>query len=350
MVGNEVAVRESADAIIEIRSLPVMGPWPTLDPFLFCVHHVDKYPPGNGKLGPVTSLEGRNLGQDFSGKNGWSMYHGHRVPGFPRHPHRGFETITVVRSGVIDHADSLGARARYGNGDIQWLTAGDGINHAEMFPLINTGRGNPTDFFQIWLNLPAVDKRVPPHFSMFWAKDVPKLSLEDSAGHKIEVTLIAGEYEKTKALCPPPHSWASSAKSDLAIWIIELEAKAQWKLRGAQPGTVRSLYTLGDGEVQMSGRRVGARNHVELNGAKEVSIVNGNSPIVLLLMQARPIGEPVARYGPFVMNTNAEISEAIRDYRATQFGGWPWDTEDPTHGCSFKRFARHADGRWEEPV
>jgi len=109
--------------------------WPTLDPFLFCVHHDDAYPAGNDKLGPAASLDGRELGMDFQPKDGWRMYHGEVVPGFPQHPHRGFETVTIVRQGLIDHSDSLGATARFGRGDVQWLTAGKGISHCEMFPL-----------------------------------------------------------------------------------------------------------------------------------------------------------------------------------------------------------------------
>ena len=115
-------------SILSKISLPEAGPWPVEDPFLFCVHHNDNYPAAKDDLSPNVSLSGRHLGNDFSNKDGWSMYHGQKVPGFPRHPHRGFETLTVVNKGFIDHADSLGASARYGDGDAQWLTAGGGIN------------------------------------------------------------------------------------------------------------------------------------------------------------------------------------------------------------------------------
>src|SRR5688572_14326395 len=136
--------------------IPLEFPWQTRDPFLFCAHHDDHYPAGNDRMGPPpASLAGRNIGSDFELRDGWRMYHGDVVPGFPQHPHRGFETVTIVRRGMLDHSDSLGAAARFGGGDAQWLTAGKGILHAEMFPLLKPDRDNPLELFQIWLNLPA---------------------------------------------------------------------------------------------------------------------------------------------------------------------------------------------------
>ena len=141
-----------------VRIQPLGMPWATIDPFLFCVYHDDAYPKGNAQLGPDASLAGRDIGQDFAGKDGWRMYHGDTVPGFPSHPHRGFETVTIVRKGLIDHSDSLGATARFGGGDVQWLTAGRGIVHSEMFPLLKRDESNPLELFQIWLNLPAATR------------------------------------------------------------------------------------------------------------------------------------------------------------------------------------------------
>ncbi|HPJ53706.1 MAG TPA: pirin family protein, partial [Flavobacteriales bacterium] len=120
-----------------IKQIKPLGfQWETQDPFIFCVHHEDFFPEGNERMGPKTGLEGRQLGQDFIIKDGYRMYHGRQVPGFPGHPHRGFETITLVRKGFVDHSDSAGATARYGNGDVQWMTAAKGLRHAEMFPLV----------------------------------------------------------------------------------------------------------------------------------------------------------------------------------------------------------------------
>src|SRR3954454_12015900 len=138
------------DVVARVKKLGF--PWETADPFLFCVHHDDAYPEGNERFGSAASLAGRNIGQDFAGKDGWRMYHGDVVPGFPQHPHRGFETVTIARRGFIDHSDSLGATARFGHGDTQWMTAGKGIVHSEMFPLRQRDASNPLELFQIWLN------------------------------------------------------------------------------------------------------------------------------------------------------------------------------------------------------
>src|SRR6187551_1954852 len=178
-----------AGSVLEI--LPLGFPWVTADPFLFCVHHDDAYPAGNERLGPAVSLAGRALGQDFGRKDGFSMYHGQVVPGFPQHPHRGFETVTIVRRGLIDHSDSLGATARFGSGDVQWLTAGAGIVHSEMFPLVELERDNTLELFQIWLNLPSKSKFVAPYFTMLWNRDIPRHHARDAAGRSVEVTVVA---------------------------------------------------------------------------------------------------------------------------------------------------------------
>ena len=158
----------------KIKTIKPLGPvWETSDPFLFCVHHQDAYPKGDGQMGPAASLEGRAIGQDFDPKADWRMYHGHRVPGFPEHPHRGFETVTIVLEGLVDHFDSGGASGRYGHGDVQWMTAGSGLQHSEMFPLAHEDQPNPLELFQIWLNLPPESKMVPAHFGMLWSETIP---------------------------------------------------------------------------------------------------------------------------------------------------------------------------------
>jgi redox-sensitive bicupin YhaK (pirin superfamily) len=203
-------------------------------------------------MGPAASLAGRNLGQDFEGKDGWRMYHGEIVPGFPQHPHRGFETVTILRKGVIDHSDSLGAVARFGPGDVQWLTAGQGIVHAEMFPLLDRGGPNPVELFQIWLNLPAVDKMVAPHFTMLWNDSVPRIVEKDDAGRETEITVIAGALGVVVPPRPPPHSWAARHDTDLAIWSIRMAPNARWTLPPARPGTNRMLYFFGGSTLRIA--------------------------------------------------------------------------------------------------
>jgi redox-sensitive bicupin YhaK (pirin superfamily) len=322
--------------------LPLGFPWQTFDPFLFCVHHDDAYPVGNDSLGPAASLAGRDLGQDFAGKDGWRMYHGTTVPGFPAHPHRGFETVTIVRRGLIDHSDSLGAAARFGRGDVQWLTAGKGISHSEMFPLLDRTQGNPLELFQIWLNLPRVDKLVEPHFTMLWDRTIPR---HREAG--VEVTVIAGALGGITPAVTPPHSWAARSDAHVAIWTIVLAPNARWTLPAA-PGTNRGLYFFRGSALRVADRR--CDQHVGLRLVPEDAVVlenPGPDAVELLLLQGKPIGEPVVQYGPFVMNSPQEIQQAFLDYRATAFGGWPWDSDAPVHPRTEGRFARHADGRIE---
>jgi redox-sensitive bicupin YhaK (pirin superfamily) len=319
-------------------------PWETPNPFLFCVHHVDHYPKGNDALGPVASLAGRQIGQDFAGKDGWNMYHGERVPGFPVHPHRGFETVTVVRRGLVDHSDSLGAQARYGEGDVQWLTAGAGIQHAEMFPLVHRERDNPLELFQIWLNLPAAEKMAPPHFKMFWADAVPVVAPAPG----ISVTLVAGALDGVAPPSPPPHSYASRPGSDVAIWTMRLEAGSSWTMPAAAAGANRFLYFFAGKSLRVAGTPVPEPMLVVVDAGEALLLEAADSPVELLLLQGRPIGEPVAQYGPFVMNTRAELQQAFADYQRTQFGGWPWGAADPVNGRE-GRFARQPDGAVERP-
>ncbi|MDW5441169.1 pirin family protein [Polaromonas sp. SM01] len=345
-----------ASPVLQIK--PLGFPWETIDPFLFCAYHDDAYPPANADMGPAASLAGRAIGQDFSRKDGWSMYHGEQVPGFPPHPHRGFETVTIARKGLIDHADSLGAEARFGQGDVQWLTTGKGIVHSEMFPLLKEDAPNPLELFQIWLNLPARSKMAEPYFTMFWSEKIPRRVDTDADGRTTEVAVIAGQLQATGQdattslvpLAPPPDSWAAQADADVAIWTIRMAPGARWTLPAATgQGTRRSLYFFKGQSVNIAGQDVNSASTIELRADAAVELINGSELSEFLLLQGKPIGEPVAQYGPFVMNTQAEIMQTMADYRRTQFGGWSFDSDAPVHGRDPARFARHPDGREENP-
>ena len=330
---------------------PLGFPWVTTDPFLFCVHHDDKYPAGDERMAPpATSLAGRNIGQDFEGKDGWRMYHGEIVPGFPGHPHRGFETVTIVRKGFIDHSDSLGATARFGSGDTQWLTAGGGIVHSEMFPLVEREKPNHLELFQIWLNLPGADKMVDPHFAMLWSRDVPRCTFTDDAGNVTEVTVVAGQLDDKRAPPPPPRSWAARPDTDVAIWTIHMAPNAKWKLppTAAESRAVRTLYFFGGKSLTVGGERQDEHAALVVETDNELSLEAGDDGCEILMLQGRPIGEPVVQHGPFVMNRREQIEQAMRDYRSTRFGGWPWPSDAPVHERSAGRFAKHADGHIEK--
>jgi hypothetical protein len=318
-------------------------PWVGLDPFIMTIHHLDHYPAGAEDQGPEAALQGRQIGSDFSYRDGWSMYHGRRVPGFPQHPHRGFETVTVVRRGYVDHSDSLGATARYGHGDVQWLTTGSGIQHAEMFPLVRPDEPNTLELFQIWLNLAPEAKMVPAHFSMLWAEDIPILA--PAPGVIVEV--FAGFLDGHRAPAPPPDSWASQPRADLAIWLIALDPGAGWVLPPAPTGVNRMLHFFDGDDVTVGSARISPRIGARLLPEAPVSLHNHGGAAQFLLLQGRPIGAPVFQMGPFVMNSAEEITQALMDYRRTQFGGWPWDQPDPVHPRTEGRFAIHADGRIE---
>lgn len=332
-----------------IGSIPLGAPpWPTVDPFLFCVHHLDFYPAGNEKMGPAASLAGRNIGMDFEGKDGWRMYHGDQVPGFPQHPHRGFETLTLARQGFIDHSDSLGATARFGQGDAQWMTAGRGIVHCEMFPLVEQDKPNTVELFQLWLNLPRADKMAEPHFSMFWSHTIPKITKRDNNGNETLITVVAGELDGQKAPTPPPHSWGARAESDLAVWTLQLQANAELSLPAAQPGSRRVLYFFEGDTLELDGQTFRPATALEVQADRITTLKNGADDGQILMLQGRPIDEPVAQHGPFVMNTRQELQQAFFDYHKTQFGGWPWKGPDPVHPRHAGRFAKHADGRVEQ--
>jgi redox-sensitive bicupin YhaK (pirin superfamily) len=322
--------------------------WDTLDPFLFCVHHEDKFPHGNEKMGPPANyLSGRHIGDDFIIKDGFRMYHGDTVPGFPGHPHRGFETVTVVREGFVDHADSLGAAGRYGQGDVQWMTAGKGVQHSEMFPLLSQEKENPMELFQIWLNLPKKNKMVDAHFKMLWSESIPKYVHTDALGKTTKVEVIAGTLGKYSAPAPPPNSWAADPSNEVAIWNIRMEPGAKWTLPKASEGINRTVYYYIGDSITMAGQKISKYHAVVVRSEQDIEIHNGDTKARLLVLQGKPINEPVISYGPFVMNTKEEINQAFEDYHRTQFGGWPWPQGGQVHDRNAGRFALHADGKKE---
>lgn len=326
------------------HTFPLGSPWQTEDPFLFCVYHLDRYPRGEENMGPSPKmLEGRNLGNDFTIKDGWRMYHGTTIPGFPYHPHRGFETITIVNKGFCDHSDSLGAAGRFGEGDVQWMTAGRGVQHSEMFPLLNRNSDNPLELFQIWLNLPKADKFVAPHFKMLWHENIPVIEEKNA-----RIKVIAGNYKGTQANAPAPNSWAAKMENEVAIWNIHVDVNSEYLLPRSGNSTNRTLYFYQGSEIYFGDKRINVHFGVALNSSEDITIKIGREAAHFLVLQGKPINEAVAKYGPFVMNSNEEIEQTFEEYRLTQFGGWPWLYPDNVHDREKGRFAKYPDGRTAE--
>lgn len=333
----------------KILSIQKLGfPWETEDPFLATMYHKDEYPEGNDEQGPNASLAGRNLGQDFTLRDGFRMYHGKTVPGFPVHPHRGFETVTIVLKGFVDHFDSKGSAGRYGQGDVQWLTTGSGCQHTEMFPLVHKDKPNPLELFQIWLNLPAESKYAEPEYKMLWAEDIPEIQSTSSNGAKTTVRLIAGRMMEKDSLEPNSASWARDRNHHVGIYLIHMEPEATFVLPAVSETLNRNLYFYEGDSIVIDEEKIPSSNWVKLTGDQEITMTNGVKEGYFLILEGEPINEPVVQYGPFVMTTEQEIQDTFREFQKTKFGGWQWERPDPVHEPNAGRFAHYADGRIEK--
>lgn len=319
------------------------------NPFIACMHHQDAFPMGNDQMEPIVPSKEKPAGGEFDHSAPWRMYYGDTVPGFPVHPHRGFETVTVVLEGFVDHADGLGAMGRYGNGDVQWMTAGAGLQHSEMFPLLSNTQPNPMELFQIWINLPAKSKFVPPHYKMLWDEEIPVILHTDNKGGNTHIRLISGRYGQTESPEPNPDSWAGDRNNHVGIWLITMEPGAEFVIPGISSTLSRMLYYYAGNTIRIESTILSSGYFSELAGGKSILLKNGEKTSKLLLLEGEPIQEPVAAYGPFVMNTQEEIIQAYDDYHKTQFGGWPWPQDGPVSPREKGRFALYENGREEIP-
>ena len=325
---------------------PIDFQWPTQEPFLFCVHHFDYYPAGNKNFGLDSKyFSGRDMGQDFISKDGFRIYHGGEIPGFPVHPHRGFETITIVRKGYVDHADSLGAAGRYGEGDVQWMTAGSGVQHSEMFPLLNQDKENTLELFQIWLNLPQKNKMAQPDFKMLWADKIPKMTKDPN----VEVSLICGEYQGQSYYESPKNSWAKDPANEVNILLVKMKSGGMFNFPKSKIKTNRTLYVFEGQGIKINEQSISGKQALFLDSDIEMKVFANSDDVEFLILEARPIGEPIVQHGPFVMNTRQEIYQTIQDYQRTEFGGWKWPRHDMIHGPKIEKFAIYPDGHIEKP-
>jgi redox-sensitive bicupin YhaK (pirin superfamily) len=228
------------------------------------------------------------------------------------------------------------------------MTAGSGMQHAEMFPLVHDQQDNTLHLFQIWLNLPRKDKFVDPHYKMLWHEEIPKLTYGEG-NHISEVTVIAGEYDGHMALEPAPDSWAADPDHHVDILLIKMAPNSELSFPSKSETMIRNLYYYQGEGISINDEPIQVGQCLQIENV-DITIQNGEVESYLLLLQGEPIGEPVVQYGPFVMNSEKEIQEAYMDYQKTRFGGWPWDRPDPVNERQVGRRASYADATVETPL
>ncbi len=288
---------------------------------------------------------------NYASPAGWNMYHGKEVPGFPAHPHRGFETVTVVLQGTVDHTDGLGSSGRYADGDVQWMTAGKGLQHAEMFPLVKKEDKNTLELFQIWLSLYGENRMSEPDYKMLWNEDIPNVERVDENGKRTKIKVVAGQVDGKKAPSPTLHSWAYDPKNNLSIHLIEMEPGASYTIAGVSQTLNRSIYFYEGEQVKLDDTTLDNREYAFVSGEKDTVITNiGKNTGKILLLEAEPMPEAIIAYGPFVMSSEEGIRQAYNDYRETEFGGWPFPDAEAYHSPDQVRYAKYGDGRVEYPA
>jgi len=277
VVGLHPSFRDDIADLVTRR--PVPGPRVSqVDPFLFLNHHGPQvYPPNNRGLP------------------------------FGPHPHRGFETVTFILEGELMHRDSVGFESVIRAGGVQWMTAGSGLVHAELSPDAFKRAGGPLEILQLWVNLPSRLKMTPPRYQGLQGDKIPSLDIADG---KATLSLISGEWGGA----------TGPVESITGNFMSTISAHAGARLAFDQLGGRNVFLYVVSGSVNVSGREVAAHHLVELDVAGDELAIDALADARLLFGHGEPIGEPVVSYGPFVMNTEGEIRQAITDYQAGKFG------------------------------
>ena len=228
--------------------------------------------------------------------------------GVGQHPHRGFETVTIVYDGEVEHRDSTGAGGVIGTGDVQWMTAGGGIIHEEFHSAGYAARGGPFEMVQLWVNLPAKDKMTPPGYQPITAAQIPVVELPEGAGR---VRVIAGQWSTAQG----------PARTFSPITMLDVQLAAGKSVELPQPEGWTTLVVVASGSASVNGADpVTGPAVVTLSTASQGVTVRADSDAKLLLLSGEPIDEPVVGYGPFVMNSQQQIVQAINDFNSGRFG------------------------------
>ena len=226
--------------------------------------------------------------------------------GVGSHPHRGFETVTIVYDGEVEHRDSTGNGGVIGKGDVQWMTAGDGIIHSEFHSPDYASKGGPFVMAQLWVNLPASAKKTAAHYQAITSTDIPSVAIENGT-----VRIIAGSFNDSRG---PANTY-----TPMNVLDVRLQAGATATL--PQPEGWTTIIVVLDGTVMVNGEAVlRATEYASLSREGSDVTIEANSDAKLLLLSGEPIDEPIVGYGPFVMNSQAEIIQSIHDFNAGKFG------------------------------
>ena len=223
------------------------------------------------------------------------------------HPHRGFETVTIVYAGEVEHRDSAGHEGRIGSGDVQWMTAASGVVHDEFHARDYARKGGPVSMVQLWVNLPAKDKMAKPRYQTLLAGQIPTVDLPDDAG---TLRVIAGAFN---GMAGPAQTF-----SPISVWDARIAAGKSALLPVAKGH--RSMMPVLEGEVVVGGQIYKAGDVIFFSDEGEVINVTASVDTKLLVLTGEPINEPIAHYGPFVMNTEAELRQAVEDFRLGKMG------------------------------
>lgn len=229
------------------------------------------------------------------------------IRGVDVHPHKGFETVTIAYKGSVAHHDSAGNSGVIQPGDVQWMTAGNGILHKEYHEENFSKIGGDFEMVQLWVNLPKKDKSVAPHYQPLTKQDIPEVKLPDQKGY---VRVIAGEFQDEKG----------AADTYTSVNLLDLHLEAGGDIKVPIPATHNTALLLINGAGKINGRQVGEHDFVLFENSGEDIHIQSTENAVILLMSGAPIDEPIASYGPFVMNTQDEIIEAINDFNQGKFG------------------------------
>jgi quercetin 2,3-dioxygenase len=224
------------------------------------------------------------------------------------HPHRGFETVTIVYNGEVEHRDTTGNGGKIGPGDVQWMTAAGGLLHEEMHSEAFTRNGGTFEVIQLWVNLPSKDKMSSPHYQSLTDATIPSVALGDDGSR---ARVIAGELLVVKG----------PAKTFTPVNLWDLRLTAGSKLELAVPDGFNTMLFVLDGKVQVNGGdTAGATELASFSRDGDSIQLNALEESKVLLMSGQPIEEPIAGYGPFVMNTEAEIRQALKDFNSAHMG------------------------------